>query len=422
MYSKKSLLVSALVPILAVSSCSGLKNNCANCGFREGGNVALSMTISDTPSPNTSVVSFALPIIGITLTPSTGSPVLVFSSGNYELTRLQSDTSLIVANKSIAAGTYNAVNVTVSAPSAVYSNASSGSFGTCLPGEFCSITGNAATITYTFTTPLTLAANANQWLNLDFNYKNAIVTNGSAVAIDVTQRGVMTASSVVPAGVASGAFANLDDFTGAVTAISSSSITVESSVRGTLTETITSSTQVFDPQSQCTNATTGLDCIQKGSIVSMHGVLTTSGVPTATSLDIIDISTTPADEVEGIIYPKGCNGGSNYGMVLSDSAIFATGSPLASTTFGTEVCLALSPNVAFAVDSGMLTGQPSVPNGTNVVGFRSASDLLEGQMIRARITGATTGTNGVNATATVLLLRLPRVTGSISTSLPPPIK
>ena len=419
MNSKKSLFFIAFAAIFAVSSCSGLKTPCTtNCGGGTG-NASLSLTISDTPPTGASVVSFSLPIIGITLTPSSGSAVSVFSSNpsaDFELTRLQTDTNLIANSVTVAAGTYTAVNVTVAAPSGVYINNSGSTLGTCVNDGVCSIAGSAATITYKFPSSLTLTANANQWLNLDFNYNNAVVTSSGALAIDVTQSGVMTATSTVPAGLASGAFANLDDFTGEVTAISSSSITVESSVRGTLTEAINSSTQVFDPQSQCTSGAV-LSCIQKGSIVSMQGVLTTAGAPTATSLDIIDISTAPSDEVEGIIYPSSCNGGSNYGMILSDSAIFTSGSPLASASFGSGVCLTLGSTVTFAVDSGILTGQPGVPGGSGgVVGFASSSDLLGGQMVRAKVSGAATGTNGINATANALILRFSRLTGTISTT------
>ena len=341
----------------------------------------------------------------------------VFSSNpstDFELTRLQTDTNLVAANVTIAAGTYTAVNVTVAAPSGVYVNSSGATVGACVNNAVCGMTGSAATITYKFPTgsPLVLASNSTPWLDLDFNYNNAVVTVNNAVAIDVTQTGVLTASSTVPSGVASGAYANLDDFTGAVTAISASSITVQSSLRGSLKAAINSSTQVFDPQSQCTNATSGLSCIQAGSIVSVQGVLTTAGVATATSLDIIDISTTPSDEVEGIIYPSTCNGGSNFGMILSDSTIFTSGSPLTSASYGSGVCLTLNPSATYAIDTGIITNQ-GVPT---TVGFTGSSDMISGQNVRAKITGAVTGTNGINATANALILRFSRLTGTVNTA------
>jgi hypothetical protein len=416
MSSRKSLLLLVMAAALALaqSSCSGLHNQCTtNCG---GGDSSLSITISDTPPTNTSIVSFTLPIIGITLTPTSGSQVPVFSpssSAYFELTRLQSDTNFIATNK-VAAGTYTAVNVTVAAPSGVFYNSSTTAFGTCVAGGVCDITGAAATITYTFpaSSQLVLTANANQWLNLDFNYNNAIVTT-SGIGIDVTQTGVMTATTKVPTGVPSGDFANIDDFTGSITAISSSSITVQSSIRGSMTATLSSSIPVYDPQNQCTGGGS-LTCIGKGSIVSLQAILSTTGVLTATSLDVIDKSPTPADEVEGTIYGF-CTGSSSYGIILSDSTIFTSSSPLTGVGFGSAVCLTPGTAAGFVVDSGILTGQSGVPQG-NAPGFQGASDILVGQTVRAKITGATSGTNIINATATEFILRFSRFTATVGTS------
>lgn len=418
MNSKRPLLFIALAvsAILTLSSCSGLKTPCTtNCGGGGTGNAALSLTISDTPPTNTTVVSFSLPIIGITLTPSSGSPVSVFSPSSstaFELTRLQSDTNLIASKVSVAAGSYTAVSVTVSAPSGVFINSSTSTVGSCVAGAVCSLTGSAATITYTFPSgsPLVLTANANQWLDLDFAYNNAIVTT-SGIGIDVTQSGVLTASSTVPTGIPSGSFANIDDFTGVVQTISSTSITLQSSVRGSITASLSSSIPVYDPQGQCTGGGS-LSCISAGSIVSLQGLLSTAGVVSATSLDVIDASTTPADEVEGIIYPSSCNGGSNYGLILSDSDIFTSGSPLTSAGFGSGVCLTLAASPSFFIDTGILTGQSGVPTG---VGFSSSSDILGGQTVRVKVTNAATGSVGINATATALILRYSRFTASVNT-------
>lgn len=416
MNSIKSLLSVVVVTTLALalSSCSGLNSHGGGGG---GGDSMLSLTISDTPPTNTAMISFSLPIIGITLTPSSGSAVSVFSSNpstDFELTRLQSDTNFIVADQKVAAGTYTAVNVTVAAPSGVFYNSSSTAFGSCVAGGVCYVTGSAATITYTFPTssPLVLTGNANQWLNLDFNYNSAVVSSSSSVGIDVTQANVMTASSTVPAGVSSGNFANIDDFTGSITAISSSSITVQSSVRGSLTAALTSTTPVYDPLGQCTGGGS-LSCISKGSIVSVQAVLSNTGAVNATSLDVIDASSAPADEVEGMIY-GGCNGGAGYGLILSDSTIFTASSPLTTATFGQAVCLTPSQTANFAIDTGILTGQSGVPVGN--AGFTSASDIYVGQTVRVQVTGATSGTNIINATAPEFILRFSRITVTVNTA------
>ena len=137
-----------------------------------------------------------------------------------------------------------------------------------------------------------------------------------------------------------------------------------------------------------------------------------TGSITATSLDVIDNATTPADEVEGTIYPSNCNGGSNFGMILNDSVIFGTGSPLAGANFGQGVCLTLAASPTFSIDTGILFGQPGVPTAAD---FTSSSDVFAGQNIRVKVTGAANGTNGINATATALILRFSRLTGTVST-------
>jgi hypothetical protein len=417
MNSRKYLVLAVLAAVLSLSSCSGVQNRCVtNCVVN--GDALVSVSISDTPPANTTVLSFTLPIVGISLTSSTGSQVSVFSTGtaaNFELTRLQSDSDVVVTNASVAAGTYTAVNVTVGAASGIFINNSGAAVGSCATGSVCGIPSG---VTTTITAPisLTLSGDAHQWLDLDFNYNNAIVTT-NGIGINMQQANVLTATTTVPVGVPSGDFANVDDFTGRVTAVSNSSISLSSTVRGNLSATINASTQIFDPQTtQCTSTggVATLACIKVGSIISLQGVLTNTGTVVATSLDVIDSATSPVDEVEGSIYPSNCNGGANFGMILSDSSITTSGSPLASAGFGSGLCLTVSPTATFLVDFGILTGQPGLP-AINNPGFTNASDLVAGQTIRAKITGAASGTNGINATATAMILRFSRLTGTVGT-------
>ena len=414
MNSKRCAVLVAFAAILSLTSCSGVKNVCTvNCGG--GGNALVSVSITDTPPTNTSILSMTFPIVGVSLMDSTGALQPVFSSNtpaNIEMTRLQSDSDLLVLGGSVPAGTYTAVQVTMLAPTGVFVNSSAAVVNGCAIAAVCALTQGAPTsITYTLTSQLVLSGNQNAWLDLDFNYNNAVT---STAGINVSQANVLTVKTTPPVGIPTGVLANIDDFTGAVTAISASTITVTSTVRGSLTASFNSSTTpLFDPQSQCTAGSTPAACIQKGSIVSLQGVLTNTGGINATSLDIIDISPTPADEVEGTIYPSNCNGGSNYGLILSDSSISTSGSPLATAPIGKGVCLTLGGAVIFPIDYGILTGQPGLPIGGT--GFSQSTDLLAGQRIRAKITGAAAGVSGINATATAMMLRFSRLTGTINT-------
>jgi len=374
----------------------------------------LSVSISDTPPANTTILSFTLPITGIKLTTSTGTDVSVFgSTANFELTRLQSDSDVIVTNASVPAGHYTSLTVALGSPSGVFINASGSTVGTCAAGAVCSIAGTFTNITVPVS--ITLNSNANQWLDLDFNYNNAIDTS-TGIKINLGLANVLAVNTSTPVGVPSGDFANVDDFTGQVlaTPTTANGITLKSTVRGNLTATINSSTQVFDPQALCGAGGGSLSCIGVGSIVSLQGVLDNTGHIVATSLDVLDKGPSPADEVEGTIYPSSCNGGSNFGMVLSDSSITTGGSPLASAGFGAGVCLTVSPTATFLMDFGILTGQPGLTQSTT--GFSNANDLRAGQNVRAKITGAASGANGINVTATAMILRFSRLTGTVVTA------
>jgi hypothetical protein len=400
--------VTLLLAAFSLTSCSGAKTS----GGGGGGKASLSLSISDSAPANTALMSFNLPVLGVTLTPSGGGTAVsvVSSTANFELTRLQSDSALVAAKVSVAGGSYTAVNVTVSAPSAVLFNGSGAAIGSCADAAVCALQGKAATITFSFPTgaPLVLTANQNQWLGLDLNYNNAIVSTSGSITVDLTQPNVLTALTTPLAGVSNGDFANIDDFTGQVTAISSSSITLKSTVRGSLTASITSSIPVNDPQSQCAGGGT-LSCIKMGSIVSLQGVLTNTGAVNGTELDIIDPSTSPVDEAEGTLYAN-TSCASGFGMILSDSSITSS-SPLVNAGFGANICLTLGTNPTFTIDDGILTNQ-GVPTG----GFGS---LFAGQTVRAKISNAVSGTNVINATASGFILRFSRLTATVSSVTTP---
>jgi len=412
MNSKHCTVLAAIAVIFALTSCSGTKQ--VVCTQNCGSGSTLNLTLSDTPPTGVTVLSFTLPISGISLTPSTGSAVSVYSGGTFELTRLQPDTSGVTVNTSVPAGSYTAINVNVGTSSGVFINSSGSSItssaGTCANGAVCALPAGAA---HQFTIPVNLtfsSGGSSQWLGLDFNLNNAITTSGG-ITVDFAQSNVLKVLTTPPTGIASGHTANIDDFTGAVTDISSSSITVTSTVRGNLTAAISSSTSVFDPQGLC-GATAAISCIKTGEVIGLQGVLSTAGTITASSLDVIETASSPADEVEGTIYGSSCNGSGTFGLILSDSTIFSGSSPLASAKFGQVVCLTVSPTATFVIDTGILTGQAGVPT---AVGFNSSSDILAGQTVRAKLTGAATGTNAINATATALILRFSRLTATVGT-------
>ncbi|MGA3177151.1 MAG: DUF4382 domain-containing protein [Candidatus Acidiferrum sp.] len=375
------------------------------------GNATLNLTLSDTPPAGVGVISFTLPISGISLVPTTGSAVSVYSGGNFELTRLQSDSAAVAVGVSVPEGSYTAIKVTLGTSSGLFINASGGSItslaGTCAANAVCPLPAGAATsITFTFPSALTLSSNQKQWIGLDFNLNNAITT-ANGITVDFGQANVLTATTTAPLGITSGNVANIDDFSGLVTASASNSITVKSGTRGTLTAAITSSTTFNDPQNLCTGSSSVASCISANGkiVVSVQAALSTAGAINATEIDVLDTSGT--DSIEGVIFPSTCNGGSNIGMILADSAVPSSNATLTGLSYGAGLCLTVSPTATFFVDTGFL------PTGQLTAGFSGPNDILIGQVVRADVSNVVAG-SVVDATATNLLLRYSRLSGTVN--------
>lgn len=416
MKRKISLVAILLAAVFALGSCSGVNSvPCTDCG--PSGNAKLSITLLDAPPVGVSVLSLTMPIIGISLTPSTGSVVPVYSPSapaQFELTRLQTDSSLIINAASVPTGTYTAVNVTVGPAQGVYINASNTAFGSCAAGAACDLIPGAAT-TIIVPISLTLNANQNQWLGLDLQLVNAIVSTNSGVQIDFTQANVMSAVTT-STGNPTNVFDTIEDFVGTVSAISGSSITVKSGTTpATMTAAINANTTYDDPQGLC-NGGLVLTCLQNSpthGVVSIDVYLNSDGTLSASEIDVIDV-TPIQDEVEGIIYPL-CQGCSQYGMILSDKTVFSGNAALTAAALGSGIFIALDGNPTFAVDTKTLTPSLSHPSG-----FSSGSDVLTGQVVRARLDSAAAASGGgVNAVASSFLLRFSRLTGLVNTVTPP---
>src|SRR5271157_4296669 len=417
MNSKRIVFFLGISAIFILTSCSGSKNNTCvtNCG---GGNASLTISLYDTPPAGTNVLSFTLPIAGISLTPSpSGSLVPVATvTSSVEVTRLQSDSAVIVDQGSVAAGQYSAIAVTLGPTSStnnlfINTSGSTITYGTksCLNGAVCDLPIGAV---FTITIPLSLnlSANQNQWIGLDFNLNKAI-TSSNGISVDFSQTGVLTATTTTRTGIPSGSVDTLEDFTGVVTAYTAgSSITVKSAIRGTsLTASLSTSTE-YDMAplnySQCPG--TASACVTVGSTVSMDTTVSSSGTFAATEVDVLDA--VAVDEVEGIIYPTLTAG--ELGMVLADKVSASGNSTLsaATATYGRGVLLTLNAT-NYSVDTKTLSSQLLQP----VVGFSSGSVLLGGQVVRAQITGISTNNNGnITASANNLLLRYSRLSGTLN--------
>ncbi len=416
MKSKWYLSLLAIFTLGMLTSCSGLPSSgcVTNCG---GGTANLTISLADTPPNGTSVLSFTLPIAGISLTPTSGSPVSVSSAvSSAEITRLQTDSTVIVDQASIPANTYTSLNVTVGPTSAtnnLFVNTSGApitySGGTCSNNSIC-ILPVGAIFTASIPISLTLAGDQNQWIGLDFNLNKAITTS-NGISVDFSQTGVFTATTSSRAGIPAGSVDTMEDFIGKVTAYTQNgSITVANGLTGvSLTASLTSNTEYdLAPVNYSNCSGTAQACITIGSTVSIDTVVSASGSFSATEVDVLDA--TAVDEIEGVILPTTTAG--VVQLILADK-VSASGNAVlgaSTTTAGTIIFLtATTPN--FSVDSKTLSSQIVEP----VVGFAGSGDLLGGQVVRAQVTNVVSGSNGITATANNVLLRYSRLSGTVNT-------
>lgn len=423
MNAKRLFSLLTVVCALPLLSCSGVKNHTTG-----GGNAQITVTLYDTPPIGVTLLSFTLPISSISLTPSTGSAVsLTPAVSTVEATRLQTDSALIVDAGSVPAGSYTSLKITFGTTSGVFINYSesaitytlNGNSFTCANGAVCNLpAGASATVTVPLT--LTLTTNQSQWIGLDLILANAIVTTGG-IGVDFTQANVLTVTTTPRIGLPTGAADTIEDFVGTVTALSTSSITVQSGISGQkLTATLNSTTEYDSPLPTGTpytgcSTSTPQTCLKTGSVVTMNANLSASGVLTATEVDVLDAKA--VDEIEGVIYPTSnattCPSGSCFGLILADKVSASGNSVLSAstTTYGTGIFLNVNTVNNFSTDSNTLTSNFS---GAGPIGFASTADLLAGQQIRAHLSNMTSSGGLINATASNLLLRFSRLTGTPS--------
>ena len=410
--NKEFILPASLIAAVLMASCSGLKNKpCTDCTSTP----TISITLYDTPPAGVTVLSFTLPIAGISLTPSSGSPISVYSPTSLvptEVTRLQTDSAPIVAAAKVPSDTYTSINVTIGASSGVFINANpnqvtiTGTNVSCASGKVCALPTGAAT---TINIPLKLSvANVNQWIGLNVNLDNAIVTTNNAISVDFMQPKVFTVTTTPRVGIPAGAVDTIEDFTGKVTALTTASIMVQSGISGqSITAVVNSDTQFHSAPADYSKCSSAESCVSVGSTVSLDALLSSSGTLTATEIDTLDATAT--DEVEGILYSASNTG--EVAMILADKHSSSANSPLASseTSYGTQISLTASPSAVYVIDAKTLSSLPPF------IGFSGSGDLRAGQQVRVQVSDVTSGPNGLSATANNIALRFSRISGTIGT-------
>jgi hypothetical protein len=420
MNRSKALLLILLTASLALAACSGPSGShvcTVNCTT---GDATVSFTLAAVPiapQPGTSILSFAVTLNGIKLTPATGGTdvnvPLNTSTFVVDLTRLQSDSAFagqVLAN--IPAGTYNQITVGIASAVVTYCTNAGVSAG-CDPLSIKQVSEPFATITpATFSATFTSGQQTGIQIRFDIGKALTINTVTQAVtAVNLGATNVMTTVALPPllSSLATGQLDFVEDFTGVVTAASATSVTVQTSLRGSITANVTPTT-IGSPNCVIDNKA----CVATvGQIASIDTVLNNDG--TFSLLEYDPLSETSADVVEGIVTATPLTS-NQFDIVANDILVASLGSVI-GTSLGVgapvHVTLNLGTNF-FVIDTKGLTPIPA----TNFQGSQSATDILPGQTVALRVTSFTAATATVPAQITVdaVVLRFTRVAGAVSSA------
>ena len=419
--SLSALLLSALF----LASCSGIPKTSGGGGGGGGSTKPLTVTLIGGPESvqtNFTLLAFSAQISSLTLNEVSGTAhSLALSPTPYpvDFNRLTTDSVVLTldtipANTSFSNMTMAVQNITVTianGPAAI---------GSCAANAVCEFSPapSNATITATlFPSALTPASDGNVNIYLDVQAQAIVTNSGSAISVNFTSASSNTIGSFDLPRKSSSLGTAVDlvqDFTGVVTAVSATSITVTNGSGVSVTAGLGTGTTLDVPQTALCPTNTVAACATKGSIVSMDAAVFSGGALAALEIDLLDTSTA-VDSVEGTVVsllPA------SFSLVVTDKQVTSGDATLTAANIGDIFSVTLDPAATFLVDTKTLTSGATPPVPTSL--FASSANILSGQTVRLHVKpGSASGTKGTNnqvLTASQVQLRFTRITGSVAAS------
>jgi len=420
MTRQTSAVVLLLFTSILLASCSGAPGGgcVSNCG---GGNATLSFVLTATPPDpalGLSIQTFTTTITGITLTPSTGAAVNVsLNSTAYvaELNRVTSDSTLLAAAVSVPTGTYTQMAVTFSAPRVTFCTQANPGVPGCAAGTLGSISGTAGTAT--ISTSLSVSDSLETGVALNVNLANTLTLSGQTIsAVNLGATDVFTASALPPSSantdLASGELAHVDDVMGLVTSVSGSTLTVQTSTRGSITATANSSTQ-FSGDCTTLGFAQNFTCVKANTAAIVDTLLNVDGTFTLVFYQPLPTQLSSGDLIEGVVTGVPNSVTSQFTVVVTDSVFAGSGSLLQGrVNLGDQIQITLSTPDPFTIIAKGLTFPTSAfENSTSV------ASILPGQTVAFPVltftaqSGVTPGT----ATSHDVALRFTRFSAVMGT-------
>jgi hypothetical protein len=412
-----------LLAALSLTACSGLPKTCTGtCVI--GGNAAVSFTlVADTLPANPSILSFKVSIVGIALTPTTGTAVtLTPTTPVVDLMRLQSDTAFLGALTNVASGSYT-VQVTLTSQEITFLNDTASSItanGTvCAKNTVCTVTlaaaGTPSVASFTFNA----TSGGKQGIELDFNLKNAISLSNGTLSVNfnpVTPNpGVFTAFTLprTNANLGTNQLELIEDFTGVVS-VSGTNVTITSNTRGALTAASTSAS-FFDPSPDNAHCVapgvTFTTCVAKGQIASVDAFLKSDG--TFDLKEFEPLNQTQQDFVEGIVYAV--NTPLQFSIVVTDKVLLATNSLISGLNVGDLLTVKIGTQPFLVDTKGLPLSTCCAAELQNFNAQTTTSAIHPGQTVSVHVSAFTAANPPTLAIATVdtVILRWSRFRANV---------
>lgn len=402
-----SLLLVAM--LVSLNSCSGLPGGNSGGG---GGSATLTLSLTSlaptTANSHMASYAFSTTVTGITLNASDGSTVsvpLTPLSFPVELNSLQSSGEFL-GSVSVPAGVYNTITLTLGPSTYFFINEGvttliTPSGNPCPQLQFCSVNFGAGSFTVQGAPlPLTLANGQQTAVALRIIGDNAIsVSSGGNMSINFSSQTAVKPVTLARLGTPSGFADTVENFLGQVTAVSSSSITIQSAFGVSKTAAVNSSTVVNDPRALCPNNNSTTACLALNQTVSGNFGVASDGKLTLLESDLIDAA--PADEIEGVVVEHISS--SQFAMVVRNKIVSSNNTSLAAIQPSDFIVVNVGGSPVFLVDSAELGS--TLPPAVNSA-FQDSNHVMVGQNIMIQPSAVTGSNSQQTLTATTNLIRL----------------
>lgn len=379
---------------------------------------ALSVTVTDTPPTNVTVLSFEVSVTGATLNP--GGPDLLAGRGPVRIEAEELETESAFFNTvGVAPGTYTMLNLTFANPELTFKNGTTMNLAGCAPGAVCEInpTGTLTSVVNFPAPGLVIPGNPStsgmmgqdmggdneqtaMGIQLDLDV-NTILT--MALGVDFSQAGAVTVKQL--AREAEGEFDDVDELQGTVQNLSTANMTFTlHTMNGDFSITTNTNTQFEFPNCM----TNDISCLQNNFVVEVDAMMMPGGGFLAREISFEDQG--EDDEMEGVVFK--IDDATHFEMVVLDEL-----RSLNNVNVGNPVVVTLS-NPSFQVQMEELNAPSAL-----VSAFQSATDtsqLLTGQTVEVRLTAPANPGPPIAVTADRVRLRMSQLTANVSGSPTPP--